>query len=1444
LMAKNPDERYQSCQALEADLRKWLKQFADSSISPVFDPVFSADTGILQIPAKVYGRKSETLVLSAACDRIGKKGKEFVIISGAAGLGKTVLVQSMQKSFSDQGGFFISGKFDQFQNDLSTSGVLYAFRNLMDELLAGDEYQFKQWKKRINETLGENIGLLLDVIPELEAIKDSSILNIGLKDEEKKQVFPLVFQKFVSIFARKNLPLILFIDDLQWATPASLELILLIAGSELIEHILIIGAFRENEVDTSHPLWSMLEKISKDSLKVSKIILTPLEYSDIHRLVAETVRHGQDQCKSLAESVAANTMGNPFFIKEFLTSIYKKNFLWFDFKIQQWEWYIKAIRKLKVSDKVVPLVIERILILKEDTQRLLQFAACIGGTFEAATLALISKTKIDHTITLLKEAVQEGLIISQKREGWYEFPHDRIQQAAYTMMKLPERTRYHYYIGRRLLEGTNPLQIEENIIGIANQLNSGIEFISSDQEKKELVELNLLAGKRAKSVFAYAQALDYFELAISLYEKWCREKCGIDHNSCWQIDYRFTLDLYEQAVEAAFLAGDYGKLDSLLLIARDNIIAPIDEVKFVTIGIKKLHGQNKLLEAVYEAVDFCKKFGFIMPKKPNKMHVILGYLKTRMALSSRSVAGLADLPEMTDPEMLAVFNTLSNATMAAYATLPNMVPLIVFTGINMSLKYGNCPNSIFGYAGYGLFLCNIIGDYKKGSEYGKLAMELLNTMDARIMKARTIATVYGFVLHWQCHNREMLSPLQDGFKGGLNTGDYQYACNCAFQVCKNYFLTGEKLDKVEQELFRVLNNTRQLHQDVEYRYTRILGHMVSRLTGNKNSFSLAYTFSADRDNRLFLLREAFCNMVISYIFNQPARAIEHAEKGRHYAPLTGSMLATDVNLNFYHSLALLGEKKNMTWWSEIKRNKKVISNQKQLKKWAAAGPMNHGHKYKLVKAEFFRIKGEPAKAEIFYKQAIIGARTNSYIHEEALANELASRFYRQNNNHQEAKISMMRAHHCYYQWGAMAKVRDLEKHYPDLLFSDFSKKEGPRTSAAFSNPASILTRKGLTEFDWLSVFKLSQALSSEILMDKLLDKMMRLVLENSGAGYGCLILMPDNKPVIKSEMRLAGAKLPILQNTPVYESSHLPLTIINYVIRTLKPVLCDNIALHDKYGSDPYIRSHNPRSVLSLPIILKSELFGLLYLENRLTTGTFTEQHLDVLTMLSTQIAISLENATLFAENEQRSKKQIEQEKQISREKEHIIQDLHDGIGGSLVHIKILSEMIRDNAAKQDQQNKASLVAELADESLTELKGLFRSLDPARADWDSVISDISHYGNRILEEHNIEFEMNTRINNPPKFPDGLFSLLLFNIYRESLNNIIKHSKARLVTIEVILEPDKMSLKIRDNGIGFKTKPESGRGLGIMKKRAGEMGADITINGNDGVTISLSLPLST
>jgi predicted ATPase/CheY-like chemotaxis protein len=1269
LLEKTAENRYQGTFGLKADLQYCLEQLEATGHIETFILGTKDASSYFQIHEKLYGREAEIETLLAGFDRVSQGGKELMLIAGYSGIGKSALVHEVHKPFSKKAGYFISGKFDQFKRNIPYDSLFQAFRGLVRQLLTENETQLAIWKEKLLDCLGPNGQILIDVLPEIEQVIGKQKPAPELSPSATRNRFNLVLQNFISAFSSIGHPFIIFMDDLQWADTPTLQLIELLMDDHKQQHLFIIGAYRDNEVDEFHPLMLTLKKLKQLQATVNIITLSPLALPHITQLISDSLKSTTDKVLPLSQLCWEKTRGNPFFINQLLHTFHQNKVIVFDKQQGCWVWYLEQMQKTAISDNVVDLMVKKIQQQPLESQKVLKLAACIGNQFDLKTLALVNQQSLADTATALWQNLREELVLPlgdmykfvnqatsyvEKIQNstlipFYRFIHDRVQQAAYSLIDDSQKSATHLQVGTLLLENSSEEELDERLFEIVNHLNLANNLIQNLEKRQELAKLNLLAGKTAKNAAAYEPALSYLKQGLEL----------LTTNS-WDIDYDLSLNLYVEAAEAAFLNANYDQMNDWANLVLKKSKHILDQVKVYEIQIQAFMAQNKPLDAISLALKVLRILGINFPKRPTMLHVLRDIYRAKFTLLGKNIEQLREHSYTDKPHDLAVMRIMNRIYSAAYIADTKQMILTSIKLMSFSVQRGNSPISAFAYASYGLISCGVTEEISIGHRFGKLALRVLEDLNADDLKCRTYFMVYNFVWHWEAPLKETLAPLLEAYQVGVDTGELEFAGYSIFMYCNYSFFAGGALDELEKETAKYVTAIGQIQQQTPLYYNQIVLQTILNFRGENSK--QPWLLIGDAYNEIEMLpihtkanditALAFLyvhKMMLCYWFEKYELAVKYAEK---VDPMGVASMFHSTLLHFYGALSRLALMQMGGKIAQQHHKKALEKHCKKIKKWAHHAPMNNAHRYALINAEKAKLENNESKALFYYKQAINLAKQHGYRQEEGLACECYARFWQQREDGNIATTYIRQAFYCYQLWGATAKLEVLKSSYPELGLGVSPKNLSQTLSSStteHSNPSGSL--------DLVTIIKAARSLSEEIQLDNLLKKLISIVMENAGAQHGLLLLEKNGKWYIEAHSNTQH--LVILPSHPLQQPKEndipvIPFNLIQDVIRSQRAIILDD-AQKSVYKSNKYIQSQGVKSVLCSPVLNQGKLNAIIYLENNLSNGVFTANRLELVQLIANQLAVSIENAQLYANLEEKVTQRTEKLAQAN----HAIQALN-----------------------------------------------------------------------------------------------------------------------------------------------------------------------------------------
>ena len=1225
LLAKTAEERYQTATGLESDLRRCLAEW-EAHRHVIEFPLGQHDTpDRLLIPEKLYGREREVNALLAAFDRVVKGGaSELVLVSGYSGIGKSSVVNELHMVVAPPRGLFASGKFDQYKRDIPYSTLVQAFQSLVRPLLGKSDAELEIWRGAFLEALELNAQLMTDLIPELKLIIGDQAPVPELQPQQAQSRFQLVFRRFIGVFARPEHPLALFLDDLQWLDAATLDLLedLLIRSD--LRHLMLIGAYRDNEVDAAHPLTRKLEAIRQAGARVQEVGLAPLARDDLGQLIADALRCDPADAAPLVQLVQEKTAGNPFFVIQFLYSLAEEGLLRFDQDAAGWSWDLGRIHAKGNTDNVVDLMLGKVTRLPAETQNALQQFACLGNVGATPMLSAVLEIPEEQVHAVLWPAVRQELI--EHLEGSYKFIHDRVQEAAYSLIPEAWRAEVHLRIGRLLVTETPADKREEGIFEILNQLNRGASLVTQPEERDQLAELNLLGGKRAKGSTAYASALTYLIAGRELL-----------NDDCWERRRELIFALELTRAECEFLTGQLPVAEERLAALSNRAATTVERAILASLQMDVCTALLQTGRAVAVCLSYLRHVGIDWSPHPKEQEVLREYESIWSLLGSRTIEDLIDLPLMDDPASHATVDVLVKVLPPAMQTDKNLASLTICKAVSLSLAHGNCDASCVAYVWLARIAGPHFGDYLAGCRFGQLGYDLVERRGLKRFQASTYHCFAIFVVPWIKHVRACRDLLCHAFEAANRIGDLTYAAYTCNNLNSALLFAGEPLLEVQAEAEHGLVFAEKarfglvIHDiTVQLALIRMLRGLTPKFgcfdDSQLNEVRTEHHLSSDRSLVTPACRYWIRKLQARCIAGDYATAIDAASKAQPLLWIV-SALFEEAEYHFYGALAQAACYDSAPAGERLQHLNALVAHHKQLQVWAENCPENFENRAALVGAEIARIEGHVLDAEQLYEQAIHSAQANDFVHNEALTYELAARFYAARGFEDIAHLYLRKARYGYLRWGADGKVRQLEEMYPHLR----AEEPAPGPTITIATPVKHL--------DLATVIKVSQAVSSEIVLEKLIHTLMRTAIEQAGAERGLLILPRGDELHIQAEATTSGEDVTVHLRSAADSTAALPESIVRYVMRTHETVILDDASSRNPFSVDHYMVQRRPRSILTLPLIHQGKLISILYLENNLTPHVFTPDRITVLKVLASQAAISLENTRLYRDLEIREAK-------------------------------------------------------------------------------------------------------------------------------------------------------------------------------------------------------------
>lgn len=1431
---KMPDARYASAFGIKSDLEECLVRFRDLGKVESFTLAGQDIRDRWLIPANLYGRSSEQQSLRQALQRASEGTAEVVWVSGNGGIGKTSFVQETLRKDDSFEGFFATGKYDSNHTSLPYDVWIQAIGELVDQLLTESEMQGEVWKLRILNAISGYGHLLIELVPRLELLIGKQPPVQLLPPVESQHRFHLILNRFIQLFLDQEHPLVLFFDDLQWADEASLQYLSHLLEDRDSRHLLVIGAYRDGEITPEHQLRKLKKQLQERKTSIQQIHLKTLEIDDLKQLLQDAIRSESTEIDALATILLHKTEGNPFFLKQFLQDLVERGLVAFDESCRCWQWNLQPITEMNVPDNAVDYISDKLKHLPVGTIHVLGRAAFLGGRFDLDTLVCITGLSAQELSETLGTAVHESLL--QPVSGgsiWYRFQHDRIQQAAYDLVSEAERPDLHLRIGR-LLRDRMKAGGEGNLFEAVNQLNMALERIAHPEQRLELAELNLQAGIKAKQSTAYETALGYFRNATAL--------LGED---CWDNHYPLAFSAYKEQAESEYLCAYFETANDLFNLLMQKSITNLDKALVCTMMIQLESNKDNYEEVIalgkkaLGLLDIDHKF------KPTSFELTSQWLRLLWKLRKHPIESLHSLPPMTDESRKVAMSVLVHIGNACFVVNKKGWVASSFTMIEMTLDYGITPESSIGFVGYAMFLYFQFRQYRGAYEWGRLACTVSKPYPALYAKALTsFSLCYD---SWRQYDPSFLGTFTDHVaEMGLESGDLWHGNQSVIINCALLLKYDHPLGDIYNRLVARSSDFQRNNNSLLWNQASILTALMSRLTG--------YCAPEDPYNKMDVYTEGFAESIHGDEFD----IIREAVCLYHY--MTGYLLGNYREANHYlmQSALIIEERQDENEystqymfeslvWAELyeedgeRERGEYLANMRdrlnKLKKYAVRCPENYQHKYLLIKAEIARLTHKDHKAEELYEQAIEDARAHGHSSNLGIAAECFAKYGLKRGKLHLAKIYMTEAYEAYLKWGALAKTVDLQERYGHLL--------------------NLRPESGVDRVDYLSVVMSAQALSGEMEMNRLLKTLMRIMLQNAGAEFGALIFEHEGIWAVEA---YGTAENVSIESIPLEDAAGMiPSSIIGYTARTKEEVVLHDATSEGMFVRNDYVKAKRLKSVLCLPIMHQNKLICLLYMENKLSPGVFTPQRMDVLKLLCSQCAISIENARLYSDIQylkNNLEDQVEErtrslersmretsaalvDKSVYAERNRIAQEIHDVVGHGLTSTILQIEAGKRLMHKEDMEGAVMWLQgaqDLVRHSLNEIRGSVHMLKEGQ-DFDLVLAL-----NQLVQ--NTGVVVHADIHDLPELSSA-HKKVIYHALQEGLTNGIRHGGSREFHFHLENIGSILQFSLEDNGVGSDG-IQMGFGLKAMKERVEQLGGSLHIvsQPSKGLLLRIDLPHST
>ncbi|WP_231110476.1 AAA family ATPase [Burkholderia territorii] len=1414
LLSKDAAQRYQTAAGLEYDLQRCLDAWRKSGDVEPFTPGSADAPDRLQRPFRLYGRQKQQHMLEAALERVVQTGESGVaLVSGYSGIGKSTLVGGLRAAPGAVRTGFASGKFERYKRDIPYATLAQAFRTLIRQLIDDGTGKHADLRQRLHDALGSNGQLIVDLIPELEAIVGPQPPVPELAPQEARMRFLAVFTRFIAAFPRDKQPLVLFLDDLQWSDAGTLGLLEQLCAPG-VRNLLVVGAYRDNEVGVAHPLRHTVDAIRRAGTSVDEIMLAPLLPGDVAHLIGDSLKTMRPELDGLSRLVFERTGGNPFYVVQFLQFLADEGWLAFDLEHRIWTWDNDRLREARFADGIVDLMVGKIERLPRGTQALLEQFACLGGRATTPLLSRISGMDEADVVATLADGVEAGLLY-RSREG-YAFVHDRVHEATYELIPAPQRAHAHLRIAR-ILAAQPATDEARSIFEIVNQYNRVIDLLDVPDERARLVDFNLEAGQRARASSAYGSALAYLSTGSDLLGE-----------AGWGDDYARKFQLESQRAECEFLTGDtHGSNERLsMLDTRALTLADRAAITFLRVTLYTALDQMNL--AVQTCLDYLRHVGIDWNPHPGREAARAEYDLLLQGIGGAPIESLAELPLLEDAELAATMSVLTAVLPPAFFSDENLVCVVLCRMANLSLRHGNCDASSLGYAYLGMVAGPLFDDYDAGYRFGQLGLALVDRCGLDRFKARVYMCFAYHVTPWTRPIRTGLPLLRRAFEVASEGGDLTYIGFSSCCTVTTLIAAGEPLAEVEQEARRRL----QIVQAAKFGLivdiiTAQLG-LIRSLRGNVDAHDAlpdpfndaAFEQRLDGDPSLAI---AACwywirNLQARYLAGDIIGAM-HAQGKASPLLWTSSGHFEFAEYQFFAGLARASWHDGAPDDARAANLDCVAAHHRQLTLWAQHCPSNFGSRAALMGGEIARITGREFEAMRCYEEAVRLARKQGFAHDEALAHEIAAKFYLAHGFATTAAAYMRNARRAWLRWGAMAHVKTLDGRYAELLHEPVEQVPTPGAVAE--------------HIDVDTVMKASQAISGELIPERLMRTLMSIMLEHAGARRGLLVLPRADALWIEAIAEATRDGTEVRIGSRPMTAQDLSRAVLHDSIRTQRAVLIDDASSDDAYAADEHFAANGSRSVLSLPLVKQSKLIGVLYLENELAPGVFTPARLAVLRLLASQAAVSLENASL------------EEKQAMLAEKDALLHEVHHRVKNNLQLISSLLNLQAENVTDQ-------AVAELFADSRNRVRSmamvhenLYRAGNFARIAMTSHVKTLCGHLARVYDMARLGVELRIAVDDIQLDMNRAVSCGL--VINELVSNALKHAfpdrRGGVLEVELrALDDQHCALIVADDGVGlapgFSFERDETLGLRLVHDLVLQLRGSIEIGQHNGTTFTI------
>ena len=1254
LLAKDPDARYQRCASLCEDLAYCIRALRAGNLAGDYELATNDFSSRLSRQYHLYGRDDDMRKLRAWILAPSGKAGSVLCLSGEAGIGKSALMHELRTTV--HGVPFGFGRYDQLTRHVPYKGLIDALKDALRPILALPPAELELWRQRLVAEIAGGGGVLTSIIPELAQIIGEQTEPERLAEAQHRNRFASVIQKLIAWLHPAGAKLVLVLDDVHWCDGATFDLLKTIVSNPQAKGLMVVLAYRQAEVGPSHPLFEYLSSMRHPDVVCEQLALSGLSLVDVQTILSEALKQRPEACRDLAEMIYDRTQGNPLFVGETLQKLIHEKMIAFDFTRRAWIWDLAKISQLPLSEDVVELIAERLQYVSIGCRSLLQMASCLGATFSLKELCLVAPEAVSSVGSRLWEAVEAQLLSPVTGDshllpaldqavtrddpaltGWtFRFAHDRVRQASRLGLSEGQAAAYHLIIGQFLVSQVTAASSVALLYAAVAHLNAAKSLLPAAASRRNLATLNGRAGAQALAAVAHQAARNYFSTALELISP-------INWEDDFALAWEFSLGL----LEASHLGRDDAAFDGLHKDLQQRAKTDEQRVRVLTLRLHSYISARDFTAALAVGREALQLFGVNLPQQPGLVQLLLELLKTKRRIGARTIADLRLLPQMSDAQHLRVQQLLMTMTAPVYFIRPNLFPIIVFKMIQLALRHGHSPVSAYAFNVYGVLLCAAFGNIEAGYAFGRFGLELLESMDSRELRGKTVMVFHSSVHHWKEPLREALPEFVRAYQAATAVGDFEYAALSGLGFCAYSYLAGLDLASLEPRFLKYLGALSEMREWSHLPLIKIFAQATAnlrrleeqpyRLEGEFWASSTDDARLTSQQDKTTLCVKNIVAMQLAYLFGEFELAASCAEKAtKDQASIVGTAyLPVFV---FYHTLTLIRRAEGSSGARRRKALRQARRLERRMRRWAMHCPANYQHKLQLMQAEFARVSGRYQQAAQLYEQAASGASLQQYVQDEALAHELAGYFHLAVSSRKASGFYLREAALLYDMWGARGKAAMIRRQYQSLVASPQGHLDEV-LDQGLARPAPVhstaLHQASGLDFDMTTMLKASRAIFSDLEPDKLYRNLMSILIENAGCERGLIVLEDGGAWFVEAAADVNAAEGSTAQHLPL-SAAVMPMSVFHSVLNSKKSLIITDARSDDLFGQDPWVRAKRVRSVLCVPLLRQDAVCGVLYLENNAMSGSFTTAHIDLLNVLASQIAVSIDHAKMYANLEQR----------------------------------------------------------------------------------------------------------------------------------------------------------------------------------------------------------------